>query len=485
MKNIFTLLFFLFSIFTSFAQTFVLTVNNGYGSGTYSVGDTVHVWSVAIDSTHTFGQWTGDVQFLENQREWHTTLVMPSQNIQVEAQINLMPAYQISYELIMGKNNLKKVYFHFPANLKGVLYLFHGTGGSASNWTKFVEYRSFINAAIADTFGIIITEAEEITLNSDLNSDGKLRWQPFPLDTVNGIDYLNIMALTDTFINRNLLTPQTPKFSVGMSNGGSFSSAISSILNFKAGVSYCASGAQVINTVRSTPFAFRMAKFDDNEEVGPEGNYEAWQNDSILNQRGICHDYLLHNKQVLYPERFARIPGVSVATSQAIYNNLLNNNQIDNLGYAIYSETIKNNVQSNPGQYPSIISQNTSTQVEILNQISASNAEHKFYSDYNFQTLDFFNRLCTLPTNLSEFKKQGFTLFPNPCTTEITVSFFDQESAGKLEILNSLGEVVKSEKFGETTTKVNVENLSPGIYLLQLKTEGQEFPGIKFIKQPN
>ncbi len=483
MKNFFTLLLFL--PFASNAQSFLLTVTNGYGSGSYSAGDTVHIWSLAIDSTHTFGQWTGDVQFLENQQEWHTTLVMPNQNIQVEAQINAMPAYQISYEQIMGKNNLKKVYYHFPTNLKGVLYLFHGTGGSASNWTKFVEYRSFVNAAIADTFGIIITEAEEITLNTDLNADGKLRWQAFPMDTINGIDYLNIKALTDTFINRNNFSPQTPKFSVGMSNGGSFSSAISHILNFKAGVSYCASGAQLINTIRTTPFAFRMAKFDDNEEVGPEGNYEAWQNDSILENRGICHDYLLHNKQVLYPERFARIPGVSLATSQAIYNNLLTNNQIDNQGYAIYSETIKSNVLANPILYPSIISQNTATQVEILNQISASNAEHKFYSDYNFQTLDFFNRLCALSTQVVETKKTTFALYPNPCINEIMVSGMEAESTFQMTILNNLGQVVQSGKLKGVNQTLNIENLAPGIYCLQIQTDGNEVIGLKFIKQSN
>lgn len=152
-------------LFCAFGQTFNLTVTNGYGSGTYTVGDTVHIWSKSYDNTKTFSTWSGNSLFLANPKEWHTTLVMPNQNLNVTAEIVNMPTYSIAYEQIMGQNNLKNVYYFFPSNLKGVLYLFHGTGGQAANWTTTVEYRSFVNAAIADTFGIIITEAEEIVLN--------------------------------------------------------------------------------------------------------------------------------------------------------------------------------------------------------------------------------------------------------------------------------------------------------------------------------
>lgn len=35
---------------TANSQTFNLTVNNGYGSGNYQTGDTVHIWSIAFDN---------------------------------------------------------------------------------------------------------------------------------------------------------------------------------------------------------------------------------------------------------------------------------------------------------------------------------------------------------------------------------------------------------------------------------------------------
>lgn len=149
----------MFSYIAMNAQVYNLSVIGGYGSGNYQVGDTVHVWSEAYDSTRTFLHWSGDTQFVERPNEWHSTVIMPSQNISITSNIANIPSYTIGYEQIMGANNLKNVYYCFPSNLKGIIYLFHGTGGSASNWINTVEYRSFVNATIADRYGIIVTEA--------------------------------------------------------------------------------------------------------------------------------------------------------------------------------------------------------------------------------------------------------------------------------------------------------------------------------------
>lgn len=468
---------------TAKAQFYTLTVIGGYGSGSYQVGDTVHIWSEAYDDTKTFSSWSGATQYLETPHEWHSTLIMPNQNITVSSSIANMPAYTIGYEQIMGANNLKNVYYSFPPNVKGVLYLFHGTNGNAANWIHTAEYRSFVNAAIADSFGIIVTEAEEITLNTDLNGDGKLRWKAFPMDTINGVDYLNIKTLTDTFINRGNMSYSTPKFSVGMSNGGSFSAAISHAFHFQAGISYCASSVQAIFGIRNNPFAFRMAKYDDNAEVGPQGNYEAWQNDSILAARGICHDYKIHDKQPLYPERFARIPGISVATSQAIFADLSNNNQLDNDFYALHSDTIKNNILANPFLYPNIIALSTALQIDALNQIAASNAEHKFYSDYNFETLDFFNNLCSTIVGIEDIslEKKTLNIYPNPTNDQIKVDLLEIENAF-ITITNSIGQIVFYSNNASGLTTIDVSMLSSGIYFLQA-TANKNILRSTFVKQ--
>jgi hypothetical protein len=465
------------------AQFHNLTVNGGYGSGSYQVGDTVHVWCEAYDDTKTFSTWNGDSPFLTNPHEWHTTLVMPNQDVSVTSQIANMPAYNINYEQIMGADNLKNVYSFFPPNPKGLLYLFHGTSGSASNWITTVEYRSFVNRAIADTFAIIVTEAEEITLNTDLNGDGKLRWQGFPIDTVNGIDYQNIKIITDTFINRGDLLPTLPKFSVGMSNGGSFSAFISYALNYKAGISHCASSAQAIFGVRNNPFAFRMAKYDDNAEVGPEGNYEAWQNDSTLQARGICHDYKIIDKQPIYPERFARIPGVSIATSIAIFNQLANNGQLDSENYALHSDTIKNHILATPALYSSFVGLSNEQRLEVLSQISASNAEHKFYSDFNFESLDFFNRICSQTASFVELgtKNNMIKMYPNPTNQQVNI--YVPETIYSLEIIDQIGRTVWTKHNIIDQVTIDLSDFQNGIYLAKINFPSGESSMKKLMKE--
>ena len=398
MKRGLVLLFILLQYSGVIGQTYSVTVTNGYGSGVFHAGDTVNVWSTAYDTTKTFDYWSGDSSFLAGAHEWHTTLIMPAQNVAITAHVRDMPVYTIQHEMIMGRDNLKNVYYCFPAGMKGVLYLFHGTGGQALNWINRVEYRSFIDAAIADSFGIIVTECEETTLGVDGNGDGKIRWYPTPIDSLANVDLANIKYITDTFINRGRMSHSTPRYCSGMSAGGAFTSEVSWFYNFRAGVPYCAQGYDYVVGITTVPLAWRMAKYDDNDQVGPAGDYHAFQQDSLLEQRGICHGYMLHDRQPIYPERFARIPGVSVSTSTNIYNELVAGGWIDANGYAVNDTLIKAGVLAHPASYLSLLTLPVSAQIDVMSEISSSNASHNFYSDWNYATLQFFDHLCNYPT---------------------------------------------------------------------------------------
>ncbi len=398
MKKVFVLLVILLQYSGAIGQTYSLTVTNGYGSGVFHAGDSINVWSAAYDTTRTFDYWSGDTTFLRGAHEWHTTLVMPAQNVAITANVRNMPAYSIQYEMIMGRDNPKNVYYCFPAGMKGVLYLFHGTGGQALNWIARVEYRSFIDAAIADSFGILVTECEETTLGVDGNGDGKIRWNPLPIDSIANVDLANLKAITDTFINRGSMSHSTPRYCSGMSNGGAFSSEVSYYFNFKAGISYCAQGYDYAINNTTIPFAFRMAQYDDNDQVGPAGNYHAFQLDSILQVRGICHDYLIHDRQPIYPEKFARVPGVSVPASINIYNELVAGGWIDANGYALNDSIIKAGVLAHPSSYLSLLTLPVNAQIDVMSEIASGNAQHSFYSDWNYASLQFFDHLCNYPS---------------------------------------------------------------------------------------
>ena len=147
---------------------------------------------------------------------------MPSGNVTLTASCNFQTPVVLKYEKIRGVNILKNVYYSFPNTQKGIVYLCHGTGGSAQNLVNNVEWQEMINDLVYAGYAIVVTEAEEVSLNQDLNSDGKIRWELTPVDTLTNPDYGNVKALADTFYARGYTNPSVPFYSIGMSDGGAF-----------------------------------------------------------------------------------------------------------------------------------------------------------------------------------------------------------------------------------------------------------------------
>src|SRR5882757_2469563 len=90
-------------------DSFTVTVNNGYGTGKYKIGDTVHIWSKELTSTQVFDTWTGDITALNN-NDWHAWFIMPNKNINVTANIKSITPFTLNYEMIRGRDRLKPVY---------------------------------------------------------------------------------------------------------------------------------------------------------------------------------------------------------------------------------------------------------------------------------------------------------------------------------------------------------------------------------------
>ena len=68
--------------------------------------------------------------------------------------------------------------------------------------------------------------------------------------------------------------------------------------------------------------------------------------------------------------------------------------------------------------------------------------------------------------------RSKFKIFPNPASTELNIEPFSKESFSiELgQIINSIGQVVLTFKF-ENETSIDIQDLSPGLYFLKLKTE--------------
>lgn len=62
-------------------------------------------------------------------------------------------------------------------------------------------------------------------------------------------------------------------------------------------------------------------------------------------------------------------------------------------------------------------------------------------------------------------------IYPNPATSIINVSLEDDANGTQLSIYNSLGSLVKSALLYESNNAINIQDLTAGIYLVQLKSE--------------
>lgn len=377
-------------------DSFTVTVNSGYGTGKYKTGDTVHIFSLAYNTDQLFNTWnSSDISLLNGKEEWHTWFIMPNRNVTFTGSIKNIAPVTLTYEQIRGRDRLKPVYYYFPAGHKGFVLLLHGTSGTAQHFVNSYEYQQLIKDLVSDNFGVIVTEAEESTLNTDLNGDGKIRWNNIPFDSVTNVDFANLRIITDTFYNRGVTNRSKFRYSAGMSNGGNFSASLSYMYSYKAGISYCAPAGNPIATVSTVPFQFCMARFDNNENVGPTGNANALANSQTLISRGICSKYYIQEHSPLYPERFARKGDITLSKSAALFAELKTKGFLNSKNYFIgFSDALTTAYQANPTSFPELNSLTVLQKLTVIEQIDLAVADHQMYSDYNRATLKFLNTQC-------------------------------------------------------------------------------------------
>ena len=77
-----------------------------------------------------------------------------------------------------------------------------------------------------------------------------------------------------------------------------------------------------------------------------------------------------------------------------------------------------------------------------------------------------------MTTGVDGNKRVDFTVAPNPVREYVTVTF-PGDSVSELSVINSQGEIVMREKLKESVTSLPVEGLSPGFYLVSVKSSGQ------------
>jgi hypothetical protein len=123
-------------------------------------------------------------------------------------------------------------YSYIPEHPTGIVYLFHGTGGSADFATK-IETVDLLNELIARGFGLVATESTQRT--------GAKRWNVDDPSRTSNPDLARMERLRQQVINTTAVESATPTYAIGMSNGSAFAALWTAALT-EAGIPISAVG---------------------------------------------------------------------------------------------------------------------------------------------------------------------------------------------------------------------------------------------------
>lgn len=452
-------------------KKYQLTVQNGYGSGLYALGDTVHIWSRELDSNEVFSQWEAPVSssdrfLLSIPDEWHTTLTMPAHDVTVRGVIDTLtlPTYRV--DTVTTELDRVVIRTITPEQPIGRIALLHDVNGSAENWMKDVEKHQFVRDALQQRFALLFLESVESAFG-DQNQNGSEEWRLFPFNLQNP-DIAATTVTLDQLPNRTL-----PLFTLGVGNGGTFASGLASAEEYRATALFSAPPSENSGSNAPPPHIFCLAENDPEAgTVNKESfNYYQW----LLGQ-GVKSQYAIHSPSPLYPQRFARIKGIDTATSRQIFAEITRESALNTRGYLTESPaTFIEAILNKPGQYPVIASLSPQQQAGVLEECIAVYADHGFYSDLNKTTLRFFTALINSAVASRTEVASQWQIYPQPSrgllTVILTVEKQEQIHMAAYDLLGREIDLLVNSTLDPGVHRIEWKTDIPaGSYLLQLTT---------------
>ncbi len=357
------------------AQT--VTVIDGSLGPELTQGQTNHVWADAPGPGRVFDRWTGDVQILADPYAWHTTAVMPAADATITAtyrnSAEWVPSSYVVNALPPEDPAAINVVYYFPPEPVGVIFLFHGGGGSAWGWfMNNDENIAFARDAVGAGYAVVALDSSDRTFRTWSNS----------VDPSNP-DVVNVENVISQLTALDLMTATTPKYAVGMSSGGGITPKVAYALDFNASAIWCSPGTPPgLFLITTVPTLWNLAENDTvfSDVMAVQENLQK------LTNRSIPGELRINAPSPVYPRRFLRIPELTPEYSQEVYDNLKNGGFLDASDYLINDPTNSNWESVMPTLItPKILN-------SIRDQLFCCYSGHKFYSDYGNKVLQFFGR---------------------------------------------------------------------------------------------
>lgn len=280
---------------------YALNVEAGYGSGRFPAGLTRDIFAEADTPTRQFVAWRGDTAVLDDPRAAHARVIqMPDRAVSISAEYRNVAAMTTRTTMVNGV----RAEYAAPPGPKGAIVMFHGTGGSSRS-AFLGESLAFAECAYANGYAVVA-----------LDSSNRIEAQWSPAFALTNPDVVNVEALLGRLAADGVLASSVPRFAFGVSNGGGFASRISALLGWRAQNLVIATGIEAIVSAAAVPTIWSLTRRD--AVLPSDAIARAAQMAAGLTTRRIANAVEVLEPSPLYPERFARVRGLTVADSRAI-----------------------------------------------------------------------------------------------------------------------------------------------------------------------
>jgi hypothetical protein len=271
---------------------------------------------------------------------------------------------------------------YIPEHPRGLVYLFHGTGGSA-NFAEKIETTDVLNRLILRGYGFVSTSSTERT--------GDRRWNAGDPSLTTNADLARLARLQASLVATTGVDANTPLVGIGMSNGGRFVTLwgqswkdagypVKAIWDSHGRTAdpYSGPGALKVPTVFTT-----SANDFTVQSSGVAASFIAAHN------HGTPSELYSSQERNLNAAQYERIPGIDRDKSRQIYFALVASGVWDGNGKRVDSDIVDAATRAVNAPLPSSVAGlNNAIDDESLVLL----AVHQFTAEFAEQAIAFFDR---------------------------------------------------------------------------------------------
>ncbi|MCU0754175.1 MAG: beta-lactamase family protein [Xanthomonadales bacterium] len=342
------------------------------GGGAVPVGAATALYARAPTATERFAGWLGDGPALIDPRGGRQDFAMPARDLTLAARFEALPALASPLE---DRVNASTYRWLLPAAPRGLVFAFHGTGGSGDLPFRKTEARRTTQLLLARGFGVV-----------GLDSVNRVDRQWNPQVALSNPDVVNVQAILSRFRAEGRIGAETPVFCEGTSNGGGFCSRISALLGFRGQSLMISDGVQAVLAQSRVPTFWTLGR---NDPVLAPGSIErARAAAESYASRGVPAEVQVVEPSVVYPDRLARVDGVSVEQSRMLVAQLSSAGVLAADGRVLRTlSAAELRANLTPALEPQA--------AELAAQLQIAAAEHEYFGDVSHRVVHFFEAQLT------------------------------------------------------------------------------------------